>query len=59
MERLLSAVSHKGLGNYGVIERLRDEFGKAISIISDWASREWGLKASSVIVTTPDFTPGG
>jgi aldehyde:ferredoxin oxidoreductase len=53
----IPAASYKGLGNYGVIERLRKEFGNTIAIISIGPAGEWGLKVSSVTVTTPDFYP--
>ncbi len=53
----IPAASYKELGNYGVIERLRKEFGNKIAIISIGPAGEWGLKVASVIVTTPDFYP--
>jgi len=53
----ISATSYKELGNYGVIDRLRKEFGNNIAIISIGPAGEWGLKIASVMVTTPDFYP--
>jgi aldehyde:ferredoxin oxidoreductase len=49
------AASYRDLGNYGVIERLRKEFGNHIAVISIGPAGEWKLKAASVAVTTPDF----
>jgi aldehyde:ferredoxin oxidoreductase len=51
----IPAASYKELGNYGVIERLRKEFGDKIAIISIGPGGEMKLKAASVAVTTPDF----
>ena len=53
----IPAASYKELGNYGVIERLKKEFGNNIAVISIGPAGEWRLKAASVIVTTPDFYP--
>ncbi len=49
------ASSLKGVGNYELIERMRKEHGNKISIISIGPAGEIGLKAASVMVTTPDF----
>ena len=51
----IPAASYKELGNYGVIERLRKEFGDKIAIISIGPGGEMKLEAASVAVTTPDF----
>lgn len=53
----LPASSYKELGNYGVIERLKKEFGNNIAVISIGPAGEWELKTASVTVTTPDFYP--
>lgn len=53
----IPAASYKELGNYGIIERLKQEFGNKIGVISIGPAGEWGLKVASVIVTTPDFYP--
>lgn len=45
----------KGLGNYKLIEELKEEFGENIAIISIGPAGENKLKASSVSVTSPDF----
>ena len=50
-----SASALKGLGNYALIERLKKEYGHKISIVSIGPAGEKGLKAASVMVTTPDF----
>jgi aldehyde:ferredoxin oxidoreductase len=49
------ASSLKGVGNYELIERIKKEHGNKISIISIGPAGETGLKAASVMVTTPDF----
>jgi aldehyde:ferredoxin oxidoreductase len=51
----IPAASYKELGNYGVIERLKREFGNNIAIISIGPAGEWKLKTGSLAVTTPDF----
>ena len=51
----IPAASYRELGNYGVIERLKREFGDNIAIISIGPAGEWKLKTGSVAVTTPDF----
>jgi aldehyde:ferredoxin oxidoreductase len=53
----IPATSYKEIGNYGVIERLKKEFGNKVAVISIGPAGEWGLKIASVIVTTPDFYP--
>jgi len=45
----------KGIGNYELIDRIRKQYGNDISIISIGPAGEMKLKASSVMVTTPDF----
>ena len=49
------ASSLKGVGNYELIERMRKKHGNKISIVSIGPAGEMKLKASSVMVTTPDF----
>ncbi len=51
------ASSMRGLGNYGLIEKLKTTNGESISIISIGPAGEMKLKAASVSVTTPDFKP--
>ena len=51
----LPASNSRGLGNYGLIEELKGEFGDNIAIISIGPAGEMRLKASSVAVTSPDF----
>jgi len=53
--RFIPVNSLRGLGNYGLIERLRGEFGNNIAIISIGSAGEMKLKTASVAVTTPDF----
>jgi|MudIll2142460700_1097286.scaffolds.fasta_scaffold02733_5 aldehyde:ferredoxin oxidoreductase len=53
--RFIPAASHRNLGNYAVIERMKREFGDKIGVISIGPGGEWKLKAASVAVTTPDF----
>lgn len=45
----------RGMGNYELIERVKKEYGKNISMISIGPAGEMMLKAASVIITTPDF----
>jgi aldehyde:ferredoxin oxidoreductase len=49
------ASSLKGVGNYGLIEKMRNEHGNKVSIISIGPAGEMRLKAASVMTTTPDF----
>ena len=51
----LPAAHLQGLGNYRLIEKLKEEYGDEIAIISIGPAGEMKLKASSVSVTTPDF----
>jgi len=53
--RFVPAASYRNVGNYEVIERIREEFGNNIGVISIGPVGEWKLKAASVAVTTPDF----
>jgi len=45
----------KGLGNYQIIENLKQEHGDKVSIISIGPAGEEKLKAAGVSVTSPDF----
>ena len=51
----IPASSAKGVGNYGLIERMRKEHGGNVSIISIGPGGELKLKAASVAITSPDF----
>lgn len=51
----LPAAKMKGLGNYQIIEDLKQEFGDKVSIISIGPAGEMKLRAASVSVTSPDF----
>lgn len=45
----------KGMGNYGLIEKVRADHGESVAIISIGPGGERLLKAASVSVTSPDF----
>ena len=45
----------KGLGNYQVIEDMKQDYGDKVSIISIGPAGEKKLKAAGVSVTSPDF----
>lgn len=47
----------KGLGNYQVIEEMKNQFGDKASVISIGPAGEQGLKAAAISVTSPDFQP--
>ncbi len=51
----IPAEEFNGMGNYGVIEKLKAEHGAAISIVSIGPAGEKLLKTASVSVTSPDF----
>lgn len=51
----MQANSIKGMGNYQVIENLKQEHGDKVAIISIGPAGEKKLKAASVSVTSPDF----
>ncbi len=45
----------KGMGNYKLIENMKEKYGDNIALFSIGPAGEACLKASSVITTTPDF----
>ena len=47
--------SLKGMGNYGVVDKLKTRYGNNAAIVSIGPAGERLLKASSVAVTSPDF----
>ncbi len=51
----MSASDLKGMGNYKLIDALKDKYGDEISIISIGQAGEMQLRASAVSVTGPDF----
>src|SRR4030042_1022119 len=51
----IPANHYKNLGNYGVVEKLKRDFGNHIAVISIGPAGEWRLKTATVAVTTPDF----
>lgn len=44
-----------GLGNYDLTERIKDQYGDKISLISIGPAGEKGLTTACISVTTPDF----
>lgn len=52
-----SAAGLAGLGTYETIARLRLEFGDKVGIVCIGPAGEMQLKASAVVVTSPDFRP--
>jgi aldehyde:ferredoxin oxidoreductase len=51
----LPAASLAGLGNYALIERIKEAYGSNISVISIGPAGEKMLSTASVTVTAPDF----
>lgn len=51
----ITAARLKGLGNYQIIEEIKNEFGDKVSIISIGPAGEMRLRAASVSVTSPDL----
>jgi len=51
----IPAEGFKGMGNYGLIDKLKSDHGNTISIISIGPGGEKLLKTASVSVTSPDF----
>lgn len=51
----ITAARLKGLGNYQIIEEIKNEFGDKVSIISIGPAGEMRLRAASISVTSPDL----
>ncbi len=51
----IPADNFKGMGNYNLIDKLKNAYGENIAIISIGLGGENILKTASVAVTTPDF----
>jgi aldehyde:ferredoxin oxidoreductase len=55
--QLLGADDLKGLGNYDLVEKLKDRYGDKVSIISIGTAGENRLSSATVAVTDPDGRP--
>ncbi|MEN8210300.1 MAG: aldehyde ferredoxin oxidoreductase C-terminal domain-containing protein [Thermodesulfobacteriota bacterium] len=53
----IDAGSAKGVGNYQIIEDMKNQYGEKISIISIGPAGERQLKTASISTTSPDFHP--
>lgn len=48
--KLVPADGYRGLGNYALVEKLKDAYGQDISVMSIGTAGEWGYRNSSVQV---------
>ena len=51
----IAAPELKGMGNYDLVDALKAKYGDRCSFVTVGPAGEMGLKAASVISTTPDF----
>jgi aldehyde:ferredoxin oxidoreductase len=55
--KVVPAGDLEGLGTYDTVARLREKYGDSIAVICAGPAGEAQLKASAIVVTTPDFRP--